>query len=259
MDGQVVAAGQHIAQRDAVLHTAGQAPRCIDGNVGVIAQNFHAQRHGGIGNAGTDGPQADDTQRLAAQFGADKGFLALLHILGNGVAALEGLRPVHSVHHVAAARHQRADDQLCHGVGVGTRRVEHDDAGIGAFLHRDVVGTCTRAGDGQQAVRQRHVVHIGAAHQNTVGLGGLVVDFKLVGRQFGQPNRRNSIQSFDCIHIDYSLFPLLCFVGAGYVRPSALRCKSSTGCHLVGAVQCSLRNFSIKSTSLSMPSGGMAL
>ena len=117
MDGQVVAAGQHIAQRDTVLHTAGEAPCGVDRNVGVIAEDLHAQRHGGIGHPGADGTQTNDAQRLAAQLRADKYFFALFHILGDGVAPLEGLRPVDSIDQIAAARHQRADDQLCHGVG----------------------------------------------------------------------------------------------------------------------------------------------
>ena len=55
MDGQIVAAGQHIAQGDAALYAAGQAPCSVNGNVWVIAQNFHAQGNGGVGNAGTNG------------------------------------------------------------------------------------------------------------------------------------------------------------------------------------------------------------
>ena len=241
-----------------MLHTAGEAPCGVDRNVGVIAEDLHAQRHGGIGHPGADGTQTDDAQRLAAQLGADKCFFALFHILGDGVAPLEGLRPVDSIDQIAAARHQRADDQLCHSVGVGTGGVEHHDTGAGAFLDRDIVRAGTGAGDRQQAVGQRRLMHIGAAHQNTLRRGGLVVDFKLVGGQLGQPHRRDSVQSFDRVHIYNSLFPLLCFVGAGHVRPSALRCKSLTDCFRA-ANQCSLRNFSMKSTSLSMPSGGMAL
>ena len=104
MDGQVVAAGQHIAQRHAVLYAAGQAPCCVDRNVGVIAQHFHAQCHGGVGHTGTDGTQADNAQRFAAQFRADKLLLALFHILGNGLAAFQALGPLDGVDHVAAAR-----------------------------------------------------------------------------------------------------------------------------------------------------------
>ena len=132
---------------------------------------------------------------FAAQLRADKYFFALLHVLGNRVAPLEGLRPVDSIDQIAAARHQRADDQLCHGVGVGTGGVEHHDTGAGAFLNRDIVRAGTCAGDRQQAVGQRRLMHIGAAHQN-LRRGGLVVNFKLVGRQLGQPNRRDSVQKF---------------------------------------------------------------
>ena len=270
MDGQVVAAGQHIAQRDTVLHTAGQAPRSINGNIRVIAQNLHAQRDGGVGHARTDGTQPDDAQRLAAQLGTDEGLFALLHVLGNRVAALEGLRPVHGIHQIAAARDQRTDDELGHGVGVGARRVEHDDALVRAVLHGNVVRTGTCAGDGQQAVGQRGIVHIGAAHQNALRCSGLVVDLKLVGGQLGQTHRRNGVQCFDSIHISLLPVPLIlrrrgraCPALSLTQRPShgwLPQCRGpDTPDPCCAAAQCSLRNFSIKSTSLSMPSAGMAL
>ena len=120
----------------------------------------------------------------------------------------EALGPLDGVDHVAAARNQRTDDQLCHGVGVGAGGVEHHDTGAGAFLDGDVVGAGTRAGDRQQAVGQRHVVHIGAAHQDALRSGGLVVDLELVDRQLGQARRRDRVQSFDGVHKELP-FPLL--------------------------------------------------
>ena len=229
MDGQVIAAGQHIAQRDAVLHTARQAPCGINGDIRVVPQYLHAQRHSRIRNARADGSQADHAQRLATQLGTDKLLFALFHILGNGVAPFQRLRPVHGIHHITAACHQRTDDQLCHRVGIGTGRVEHHNALGSAGIHRDVVGSRTCAGDRQKAVGHRHIVHIGAAHQNAVRCAGIVVDLKLVGGQLAQPGRGDGVQRFDGIH---------------KVAPSYL---------------CSLRNFSIKSTSLATPSGGIAL
>ena len=200
MDGQIIALGQHVAQTDAVFDATGQAPRGIDGDIRVVAQHLHAQSHSGVCHPGTDGAQTDDAQRFAAQFGADKLLLALFYILGDGGAALETLRPVDGIHHVAAAGYQRTHHQFGHSVGVGARRVKDHDALLGAFVDGDVVGARTRTGDGQQGVRQRHVVHVGAAHQNAVGIVYVVVDLELAGRQLGQTHRRNSVERFDGIH-----------------------------------------------------------
>ena len=200
MDGQIIALGQHVAQADAVIDAAGQAPRGVDGDVRVVAQHLHAQRHGGVGHPCADGAQTDNAQGFAAQFGADKLLFALFHILGDGGAALEALRPVDGVHHVAAAGNQRAHHQLGHRVGVGARRVKDHDALLGAFVDGNVVGARTRTGDGQQAVGQRHVVHVGAAHQNAVGVVHIVVDLELAGGQLGQTHRRDGVERFDGIH-----------------------------------------------------------
>ena len=85
--GQIVAPRQHIAQRHAVLHAARKAPRGVDGDVRVVAQHLHAQRHGGVGHPRADGPKPDDAQRFAAQLRPDKLFFAFFHLFGNGVAA----------------------------------------------------------------------------------------------------------------------------------------------------------------------------
>ena len=200
VDGQVVAAGQHVGQRDAVLHAARKAPRRVDADVGVVAQHLHAQSHGGVGHLGADGPQPDDAQHLAAQLRADKLLFALFHVLGQRGAAFQALGPVDGVGYVAAARHQRAHHQLGHRVGVGAGGVEHHDAGGGAFVDGDVVGACAGPRDGQQAVRQRHIVQVGAAHQDALGLGGVAVHLEQMRRQLCQPHRRDRVERFDGIH-----------------------------------------------------------
>ena len=102
--------------------------------------------------------------------------------------------------HIAAAGDEGAHHQLGHGVGVGARRVEDHDAGVGAFVDGDVVGAGTRPGDGQQALGQGRVVHVGTAHQDSLGSSGFVVDLKLVGGQLGQTGGRDGVQRFDGIH-----------------------------------------------------------
>ena len=205
----------------------------------TLRDRLHAQRHGGVGHPGADGSQTDDTQRLAAQLRTHKLFFALLHILGNGGAALQALRPLHGVHHIAAAGHQSAHRQFGHRIGIGAGRVKDDDALLGAAVNGNVVGSCACAGNGQQAVRQGCLQHIGAAHQNAVGVVHVVVNLELVGGQFGQTDRGNGVERFDRIHRCSSLSYFVC---------------ASAVFQLLA-----LRNFSIKTTSSSMALAGMAL
>ena len=80
MDGDVVAEGQHIIQVDAVVDLTAQVPRSINGDIGVIAVDFHAQLDGAVGDAGTDGAQADDAEGLALDLVAHELLFALLHL-----------------------------------------------------------------------------------------------------------------------------------------------------------------------------------
>ena len=230
MDGDVVAQGQHVVQVHTVVYLAAQVPGCLNGDVGVVAVHFHAQLDGAVGHAGADGTQTDDAQRLALDLVAHELLLALFHGLGHGRVSGKALAPLGGVGHIAAAGDQHPDHQFSHGVGVGTGGVEHHDALLTAAVQRDVVHPGTGPGDGQQIVVEGGVQQVGAAHQNAVRGIGVHRHVKQVLVQLSQAHRADGVQSFDGIHI---LNPL---------------------CYAF-----SLRNFSMKSTSLSTPSAGMAL
>ena len=93
---------------------------------------------------------------------------------------------------VMACQQHAAQNELLHGVRVGAGGVEHDDAGFGALVKRDVVHTRAGAGDGTAGFRKVHVVYFAALRTSTpeacamssvswivgseqVGLGGDVV------------------------------------------------------------------------------------
>ena len=99
----------------------------------------------------------------------------------------------------AACQQHAAQNELLHGVRVGAGGVEHDDAGFGALVKRDVVHTRAGAGDGQQAFGKVHVVHGGAAHEHAGSLrdvvGELIVGSEQVG-SFGG----DVVQAVDVAH-----------------------------------------------------------
>ena len=97
MDGDVVAQREHVVQVHAVVYLAGQVPGGINGDVGIVAVDLHAQLNGAVGHPGTDGTQTDDTQRLALDLVAHELFLPFSTVL-----AMAG-SPVRPWHHWAAA------------------------------------------------------------------------------------------------------------------------------------------------------------
>ena len=199
VDGDVVAAMQDVVEVGDVLDGGGQTPGCLGGNVRIVAEHVHAQVDGGVGHQRADGAQADDAERLAGDLLAGEGLLRLLGVLadGGGVGMLAA--PGGAGQDAAACQQQAAQDELLHGVRVGAGGVEHDDAGFGAFVERNVVHAGAGAGDGQQAFGQIHIVHGGAAHENAGSLrdvvGKLVVGPEQVGSLGG-----DVVQAVDVAH-----------------------------------------------------------
>ena len=200
MDGDVVAQRQHVVQVHAVVYLTAQVPCGINGDVGVVAVDLHAQLNGAVGHAGADGTQTDDTQRLALDLVAHELLLALFHGLCHGGVAGQALTPLGGRSHIAAAGDQHTDHQLGHSVGVGTGGVEHHDALLAAALQRDVVHAGTGAGDGQQIVVEGGIQHVGAADEDAVRGIGVHSHVKLLVVQLCQTHRADGVQSFDGVH-----------------------------------------------------------
>ena len=180
MDGDDVAQGVDFLGSLHPLDVAVQIPGRLHGNVGVTAVNLHAQLSCPVGQGAADVAQADDAQLLAVNLMTGKPGLALFHQLGDIRLILDGLNPVHAVDDVPAAQEHSAQGQLHNAAGVGAGGVEHHDALVGAGSQGNVVHTRPRPGNGQQILRQLHVVHIGTAHQHAVGCVHIVIEGKVL-------------------------------------------------------------------------------
>ena len=206
-------------------------------------------------------PRPITPSRLAAcSLRADKRGLALFHqpwprprwpcrVLAHSTAG----------NHLAAARNQQAgDDQLCHGVGVGARGVEHHDAGFRCIRPR---GCCWRLHPRGRwpagCPADRHIVHSGGLRTRMP----VAVDRSSVDRRTGwlgswaSAAGRDRIQRFDVSYISYVSFPGPVSDGHRVLYQIGRRCfpgERGQSVVLVGTSR-------MKSTSLSTPSAGMAL
>ncbi len=199
VDGDEVALHEHLRQVGE-LHRRGNL--LVHGGLvhgRIVADDLHAQRLGGLRHQLADGPQTNDAQRLAKDLAAGELLLGLLgglaHVLVIGVVA----HPRHAADDVAARQQHAGQHKLLHGVGIGARRVEDGDAGLGELVQRDVVHASAGAGHGLQVRGHFHLVHVGGAHEDGVGLVDVLGDLVVVGEQ-GQALRRDVVQAVDLVH-----------------------------------------------------------
>ena len=201
MDGDIIGVLDGVFHGIGPVHGTGQGPGVGDGNIGVIAHYIHAKALGSrIGYQRADGAKADHGQLLAPQLGAHKLVLALFHKLGKVGVVLHGFHPLDAAGDIAAGKEQAAHDQFGHGVGIGAGGVEYHDTLLGALVNGDVIHAGARPGDGQEGFGQFHIVHGGAAHENSIR-GGLVVgDGVIAGGQGFMNNGRNRIERLNLEH-----------------------------------------------------------
>ena len=150
----------------------------LDGDERVIAEDLHAEVDAGVGDLRADVAQADDADALALELVADERLLGLLGVDQDVLVIRVRADPVHRLHDAAAREDEHREDELLDGVGVGTRRVEHDDAALGVLLDGDVVHAGAAAGDGADGFRQVIAVEVGRAHEDSVcaiGIGDEVI------------------------------------------------------------------------------------
>ena len=168
VDGDVVGVLEDVGQTAHVMHVVVEAEGRHGGEVRVETEHVHAQAPAGVGDHGADGAEADDAQGLAGDLGAAELVLGLLggfaHVLVLGVAG----DPLGAADDVARGQQHACHDQLLDGIGVGAGGVEDHDALLGAALQRDVVDAGAGAGDGQEALGELDLVHVGAAHDGCV-------------------------------------------------------------------------------------------
>ena len=136
----------------------------LGGDVGVVADDVHAQGASAVGHGHADLAQADDAQRLVDQLAAHEG----------GAVPLAGVHRGVGRGDVARQREEQRQGVLGGGGGVAGGRVDDGDAGRGGGGDVDVVDTDAGAADDHQPRAGGDGLGVGldaAAHEQGVVLG----------------------------------------------------------------------------------------
>ena len=147
-----------------------QIPCGIHGQIRVISIDLHAQTDGGVGNLYADGSQTDDAQLLPHDLRSGKILFLFLRRLGNILIGLRCLHPFDAAHHVSGRQKHTCDHQLLHAVGICAGGIKHHYTMFGTFVQGNIIDSRPGSGHSQQTLRQLHIMHGGASHQNAVRL-----------------------------------------------------------------------------------------
>ena len=176
-DADIIGLDEDLIHVHGVLHAAAEPPGGVDGEIGVEADDVHAELDGDVRNERADRTEADDAEGLARELRAGEGGFALFDEEGDLIAlVLEALDPVDAAEHVARGHDHGADDELLNCLSVCAGTVENHDALIAAGVEREVVRAGAAAGDDEQAVAKGIVMQIGAAQENALRIGHVRAD-----------------------------------------------------------------------------------
>ena len=165
MNGDKVAVLIDLVDGLGVADAPDQLPGSVDGQIGIVAVDIHAQLLGGVGHVDADGAKADDAQSLALDLVARESLLGLFRSLAYVGIGDIGPDPFCAAHDVTGRQDQTGDDQLLDGVGVGAGCIEYDNAFLSAALQGDIVDAGAGTGDGSEAGGEGHFLHIGGTDQ----------------------------------------------------------------------------------------------
>ena len=174
-------------------------PRAFNGQIRVAAVNIHAKAIGDVGDVGADCTEADDAQRFALQFRADKLRFAFFNGFGHAFGSGQRFCPSNAVADFTGRQQKRTDGQFFDRIGVGAGRVENGDACFAAAVNRNVVDADAGAADAKQLIIECHVQQVGGANQNAFRVFCVVRTDKLCRIQPVCSDRRNFIHELDFI------------------------------------------------------------
>ena len=232
MDGDIITFLENDVRVGDMLYVPGQSPGRINGNIWVIPVYLHSQMGGCVGNLSADGSQADNTQLLALNLAACKCLLALLCVLGDVVVLRIGLAPLNTAHDIPGSHEHTRNHQLLYAVGIGSRRIEYNDALLRAGIQRNVIDTGSRPAHSQQVFRKFHIVHGSAAHQDGVSVRHVVCHL-ISGRKQLRAALRNGVQAMNFFHNNPTLlymskdFYFLCFFSKSAMNSTSFSTPSA--------------------------------
>ena len=206
MDRDIIAHIIDVLDADHMVDAAGQMPRGVNRDIGVVAVDLHTQIDRCVGDLYADGAQSDDAELFALQLRTGKSLLLFLGDLCDVLVVPVGAHPVDTFHDVTGGQEHTGKDKLLDAVSVGTGSIEHDDTLLRALVNRDIVDTCARAGDRKGLVGEFHSVHGSTSDQNSVCLLYVVGELVLIG-EFAQSLFRDIVETDVFKHSTFFFLP----------------------------------------------------
>jgi hypothetical protein len=193
--GHDIRAREQVVEVHGLLHARRQRPGVLDGDRRVVPEHVHAELQRSVRDLDADGAEPHDAERALRQLEADELLLAGFDGFVELVAStLQRANVVERLRQISCRHEQTGDDELFHCVGVCTRRVENRHAELAELRDGNIVGARPCAPDGEQGLRQRHVVHLERPQQNGVRLAKLGGHFIAIARQAIEPRDGDAIQ-----------------------------------------------------------------
>ena len=82
--------------------------------------------------------------------------------------AILALYPVRTTDDVTGSQQHTCKYQLLYAICICPRRIEYDNSLIRTFLQRDIIDTCSCAGNGAELLWQLHLMHFCASHEHCI-------------------------------------------------------------------------------------------
>ena len=203
VDRDGIAAGEQVVQAERLFDARRELPRALDGDLRVVAQDFHAEVEGRVRDLDADGAESHNAEGAPRQLIADEFLLALLHRhFERVVVTFERAHVAPGLTDVACGQEQPGEHEFLHGIGVGARRVEDRDATQAELGDGDVVGAGARPGHSQHTRRNLDRVHVGRTNQQRIRPHEFRRDFVAVARQSLEAAQRDVVEGLDFEHLE---------------------------------------------------------
>ena len=192
---------EHFLDAVRLFHLRWQAPRRVDGDVGIVAQHVHPEPDRRVGDQAADLAQPYDAQRMVRQFAARELLLALLDLLMQpAVVARQTFDELQRRHQIAHRQQEAGQHQFLDRVRVRARCIEHRHATAAHLPHGNVVGPGTGPADRPDGGRNRTLVQVVRAHQHGVRILDILADGIALMRKALEANRRDLIEDQNAEH-----------------------------------------------------------
>ena len=151
-----------------MVNLSGKVPCSVDRNIRIVSVDIHSKMDGGICHLYADRSQPDNAKLFALQLTSRKLFLFFFRRRSHIRISVLALRPVRSADDITGCQQHPCKYQLLYAIGIRPRRIEYDNSMLCTFIQRNIVDSCSRAGDGTEPFRQLQLMHFCTSHEHGI-------------------------------------------------------------------------------------------